>query len=85
MDVSPFVDRPGREFAAPARTDGADAAADEIDRDPAPGAVELRHERRSVHTWSDRVLPAAMRHDRARGAADRHGRRTRRHPTARVR
>nr|AGZ15478.1 LysR family transcriptional regulator [Streptomyces sp. MK498-98F14] len=79
------MDRLGREFAAPARTDGAAAAADEIDRDPAPGAVELRHERRSVHAWSDRVIPAAVRHDRARGAADRHGGRARRHPTARVR
>ncbi|MFI1577529.1 hypothetical protein [Embleya sp. NPDC020630] len=64
MDVSPFVDRFGREFAALARTDSGDAvvpearllepvirrmlfdtlaaAADEINRDFAPGAVEIR-------------------------------------------
>lgn len=62
MDVSLFVDRLGREFAALAQVDGEDAdaaarlesairrtlfdalaaAADEINRDLAPGSVELR-------------------------------------------
>ena len=63
MDMSPFVDRLGREFAALAEIDGEDAgalvvrlesairltlsdalvaAAEEINRDLAPGSVELR-------------------------------------------